>query len=126
MITPVTGSASGEVLTPAVATVAIPPVVDIAYSTPTTSTTMAPTSISTAPTNQCPSEIPPSGIEAAWIILMADDSWRVSTEKNEWQIRLGAHKPDALEYIIPSEIDELETLLAPIAFRRFKKLMGKQ
>ena len=67
---------------------------------------------------------PPSGIEAAWIILMADDSWRVPTEKNEWQIRLGAHKPDALEYIIPSEIDELETLLAPIAFRRFKKLMG--
>lgn len=62
-------------------------------------------------------------MEAAWNILMTDESWRVSTTKGEWQIRLGAHAADALEFIVASEIDELETLLAPIAFRRFKKFL---
>jgi hypothetical protein len=66
---------------------------------------------------------PSNRMEAAWNILMTDESWRVSTTKGEWQIRLGAHAADALEFIVASEIDELETLLAPIAFRRFKKFL---
>jgi len=125
MTPPVTGVASGEVLTPAVVTAVMPPAVGIPYSTPATSTPIATASASTAPTVPSLSHNPTIGIEAAWTILMADDSWKAPTEKNDWQVRLGAHKPDALEYIIDSEIDELETLLAPIAFRRFKKLMNK-
>jgi hypothetical protein len=100
------------------------PVSQVVIPTAVTSTPATSTPVASIPQSEPQlTEVP--GVKLAWNQLMLEVSWKSGLpERDEWLKRLGATGEDALEFITAAEVDELEGLLTPIPFRRFKKYMG--